>query len=441
MAHVPEVYSGEEHSEIEIPVDRLLRDGVVDVFPEIVKHDIFEFRFSPKRGLTFKAGRYIGIIPINEHVTIEVRPRVPIQNLERVLMRSGASLVGLAGFTRWFDSHKESSNALLDFIADALLKSIDEIRSLGLYKEYQRNELLSSHPRGRLEMFKFAKRSEIVPFDGRIHSSSYGRVIDNGVNQCILAALSTLSRKYIRLSSQKGSLAKLRQINLAANTFSSVSLDPARRFLKDPRVDRPELIPELRHYYRDAIRLSKLLLNGHGVSFSAVGSEFALSSLIIDMGLVFEGYVRNALSQKFNIEGFLVVDGNLGEDAGGGKRKLFEDDERPRIGKNVDVTPDILIVRKVGLDRKVELVIDAKYKIAAPRAGRSEINQVVTYAVRYKVNKAVIVMPYHAGTERGMRLIGAISGIDIYQYTFDLGAKEYEAEEALWASAIGDLCK
>ncbi|UTY57389.1 McrC family protein [Massilia sp. erpn] len=432
-------YSGEEHAEIAIPLEFLLKDGVLQVFPEILKHDIFEFRFNSKKGFVFKAGRYIGIIPINNKITIDVKPRVPLRNLERILIKSGSSLKALAGFSQWFNSHDESFDSLLDFFADSLISSIEKIRHFGLYKEYKQRNESSFHPKGRLNLFKYSQQEDLGKVLSKVDCSWYERTIDNALNRCILAALESLSKKYARISTQRGALSRLRQINIAASVFSGVALDHYGSFLKDKLIQYPEKIPSLRKYYAEALGVSKAILGNKGVSFSNAGSEFSLSSLIIDMGEVFEGYVRNVLIRGVHTVNATAVDGNLGEDAGGGRRKLFEEDGQARLGGNVNATPDILIIKTIEGKKTPRLVIDAKYKIASPSAGRAEINQVVTYAALYGVDTALIVMPYHKETIAGINYLGRVGDIAVYQYNFDLAANNMDEEEKKWIDTVVEL--
>lgn len=439
---ISKVYYGEEHGEILIPIADLLKNGKLDVFPEITKHDIFEFKFNAKTGLTFRAGRHVGLIPINPNVTIEVKPRVPLKNLERLFTKSGASLGALKGFTRWFDTHEKPFDALLDFLTDALLSSIKTIAHLGLYKEYQRRHKLTSYPKGRLDIVQHARQAIGSSMNTKIGCVWYERTIDNDLNRCVMAALESLAKKYSRLGGQKGALSRLREINIAASYFRGVTTDPSLGFLQEPMIQSPKLIPDLRSYYREAINLSKAILQNQGISLSRAGSEFSLSSLIIDMGAVFEGYVRNVLVEKFSLNGYKVADGNLSHDAGGACRKLFtDDDKRERLGRNVNATPDIVLLKTNNDALRAEIVIDAKYKIAAPAAQRSEINQVATYALAYGVRKAVLVMPYHKDTKAGLHYLGEIGSVHFYQYNYDLAAQRVDVEEELWAAAMIQLCK
>src|SRR5262245_16774791 len=82
----PKPYTGRSYDEIPVPLSDLMVGSEVQVFPDLVKN-CFTIRLSEKK-LIFAAGKYVGVIPINERVTIEVRPRVDTANLTRILSLS-----------------------------------------------------------------------------------------------------------------------------------------------------------------------------------------------------------------------------------------------------------------------------------------------------------------------------------------------------------------
>jgi hypothetical protein len=75
-----------------------------------------------------------------------------------------------------------------------------------------------------------------------------------------------------------------------------------------------------------------------------------------------------------------------------------------------------------------------KYK-AAP--SREDVNQIVTYAVRYRVTKVLLIC-VSTNSEGVLERIGTISGIEILCYSFSLPAANLDAEEANLVSAIRD---
>ncbi len=87
MSNGVTIYEGVEHEEIPIPYSVLLHEGKLDIF-ENLKGNFFRISLR-KSDLVFQAFGLVGIIPVNPRVSIDVRPRVPIGNLQRLLELSG----------------------------------------------------------------------------------------------------------------------------------------------------------------------------------------------------------------------------------------------------------------------------------------------------------------------------------------------------------------
>jgi 5-methylcytosine-specific restriction endonuclease McrBC regulatory subunit McrC len=345
----------------------------------------------------------------------------------------------LSGFTRRFESYERPFDGLLDILTDAFLEALEPIRNFGLYKEYERREALSTQPKGRLNLAKIAQRAFTSPYDLRIACSWYERVVDNAVNRCLLTTLELLAVKYLRLFRAKGALSRIKRINEAAGLFRGVSTESSFAFMSDIYVSDAAKLPALRSYYAEPLLLAKAIIQSQGVSLSSSGDEFSLSSLLVDMSTVFEAYLRNSLISEFSSGEVFVVDGNRREDIGGGARALFASDNRQRLGKIPMATPDMVVYKRDKDNAKVEIVIDAKYKLPDPVAEREDINQVVTYATAYGTQKALLVMPYHEGTKAGLWYVGRVGAVHVYQYNIDLAAVDGVAERKRWCAAIQAL--
>ena len=79
-----------EYEHIEIDPELWLGEGHETKFnSEIDGRDILRANF--KRGiLRLQATSYVGVIPLNEHVVLRVRPRVPIASLIRMVIENGS---------------------------------------------------------------------------------------------------------------------------------------------------------------------------------------------------------------------------------------------------------------------------------------------------------------------------------------------------------------
>lgn len=432
------VYTGNEHGKIDVPIERLMQNGDLNIFREIESQRIFTLRFSGKE-LEFYAGKYIGLIPINPYITIHVKPRVPVKNLAHHLRKSDSKFKDLPGLKRAFNRDATSIDTLLDTLADELLDAINSIRYFGLYKTYILKEERTFHPKGRINISALARSSSSSPFNESLACSWFDRTIDNGPNRCILAALESLSMKYSRLIGRQGVLSFLQRINTASRLFQGVTFDRAHHFFNDPIVEEPTKLPELRAYYKSALSISKIIIRNEGVSLFFTGTEFSMSSLIIDMADVFENYVRNVLKEKLLFENLFVKDGNIDESGGGGARNLFANETKSLPGKAKRATPDIVIFKNESSVQIPVVVVDAKYKLVSNGAERDDINQLVTYATIYGVNRAVIVMPAHSKAPRGHHYLGKVGPVYVYQFNFDLAANDTELEEEFWAATMREI--
>jgi 5-methylcytosine-specific restriction enzyme subunit McrC len=169
--------------------------------------------------------------------------------------------------------------------------------------------------------------------------------------------------------------------------------------------------------YREATELASLILQSRGVELPAAG-QVRLPSFLIDMAEVFESYLRNVMKTGL-LPICQVLDGNKE-----GARSLYDEKPLPLA------TPDIVFATSRG----VSLVVDVKYK-SAP--SREDVNQIVTYAVRYGIKK-VLVVCLSSATSGRMERLGTISGIEVHCYEFSLSAASLDTEEALLVSTVRD---
>jgi len=75
-------------------------------------------------------------------------------------------------------------------------------------------------------------------------------------------------------------------------------------------------------------------------------------------------------------------------------------------------------------------VIEVKNVPLKGESLREHINQVVTYGLAYRAKRVVIVHPRASAVQMsGLKLLGEIDHVTVYQYTFDLGADELDVED------------
>lgn len=380
--------------------------------------------------LRLKAGPVVGSIPLVPGVTIDVAPRVPIRNLAPILIRAGLAPDGLLEHFRSYSSSSVDLPSLVEILADAFVAEFDVIRARGTYRKYVARDLDTSFPRGRILVGRSIQRHMSRGYQHRVSASWHDRTTNHAVHQCLKFACETL---YWRLRSDPNGARqrkRLAGLSRCADDLRAVSADTSRSWLRDREVRDPSLLPASRSYYSRVIPVARFVAISTGAELlGSDGAEF-LPSLLVNMETTFEVYVRNILRSKLQRPECAVLDGRI-QPPSGGRRRLFDEAE-----SRYSASPDIVIRRRNG---EIPLIADTKYKAPHAAADRSDVNQVITYAVAYRTNAAVIISPALGAAQAGLRQFGSIGPQRFYEYKIDLAADDLDAEEDRVATAIRSL--
>ncbi len=417
-----------EYGQVPVSYDDLFVNGKLDLYPEVVGKKFFSF-YLQKDNLIFQAGGYVGLIPINDRVVLDVRPRVPVRNLERLLQLTSQTPVALS-YVREYATLLAPNPSLLDILARELLAGLSQIEAHGLQKEYLRQTADTSFPRGRFLIGETVQRHLAL---GRTHAAAvswFEHSPDTGVNRCLKYAIWLLAQRYRALTFRKGQAAIAAELNRAYQLFGRVSLDGSRSFLRDALVTDPSRIPALRAYYEPLVRLAVTIIENRGISFERRGAGLMLPSMVFDFDLVFEKYVRRVLEVQLAGSGIRALDGNLGAPVGA-RKPLFDVSARDEPAK-----PDVVL--KPEDSDECLVVLDGKYK-PVDYPDRSDIEQAIGYGFSYRCRDVVLVHPKKDGGAPGMRPIGTMQGYRFHQYVIDLAAEDPEAEEKRFADSVRGL--
>jgi len=182
-------------------------------------------------------------------------------------------------------------------------------------------------------------------------------------------------------------------------------------------------LPQYHEHYVDALLLAELIVGEKGLAIRDPEGQTVLPTILIDMETIFENYARQLLADHFAIRGGMdVLNGNK-FGTGGARTRMF-DAHRPGL-KNPDMTPDIVLTD----EQVTALVIDVKYKPQKEIPDRSDLNQVFTYAIKYKCKRVMILYPTRGTTEKPVQFVGTIGNVDLYTAHIDLIADGIEVEE------------
>jgi len=186
---------------------------------------------------------------------------------------------------------------------------------------------------------------------------------------------------------------------------------------------------------RAPVNLATTIIRDRGITF-ADERDVLMPSLLINMEKVFEAYLRNVLRLRLPAlaSSVQVLDGTRGGSEGA-KKLLFDKVPSP------DAEPDIVIRHPTPPDEtpSTAVILDVKYKKLSGLPDRADINQVVTYAVSYRSPSVVLIHPWTLKNTHGLRRIGVMDQIELYQYAFNLGADDLDAEEMTFSSAMAGI--
>lgn len=427
MARVgPRVIPCEEHADIDIDIKSLLDDeGRLELNPELESKDYFRVRLSSGR-LWLRSAGFVGHIPLTKNTAVHVTPRVPVENLERVLEISGAPRLVLAT-ARGYATNSSWNDSVLEIYARALIAHVGQILERGLMREYRRREDESSFPRGRIELTATVQRFAARGIHHKAEVAWFERVTDTAANRCLKYAIWALAIRFRELGRTFGDDRPIfNALNALYGRFDGVELDASRRFLKDPLVAGRTMLPTSRAYYADALGIATAIAERKGITIDSPGGTLSLPSTVIDMNAVFEGFVRNSLQTAFRRRGsdWTVVDGNKQG------KPLFDHGSKRRA------TPDVLLE----VPGQAPIILEVKNVPTRGQSERDAVNQALAYAVSFRSDHAILVHPRSSANQpAGLQHQGHIAGIDLHQYRVDLAAADLDAEGDRLADRVYEL--
>lgn len=414
-----------EWEELEIPTENLFVGGRMQLYDNISGSKYLKVYIKSNR-VVFTATHFIGHIPLNDHIALNVLPRFDVSNLTRLLRIAQHCPLPLEGYVRLYLADKEHLPSLFDELAAVFIYALEEVVHTGLLTTYARMVEDTSFPRGRLLVRSTVRRHHARGMPYRATATWYERTLDNAPNQLLKYTMWLLDRRFGAGTPRKG-IPKLRTtLNRYYRVFRNVRLDHSLGFLRDPRLVEPERLPFNRGYYAHALQLAALLVRERSLDLGKPGGAIRAPSMLVDLQEAFEAYLRNGLAAEFARRGasLLVLNGNA--DPPAGARKGLFDDPESRLA-----TPDILIqTQSTG---RASVLVEIKYK---DRADRTDLNQAIAYGVSYRCPVVILAHARETGGDRAhLRFEGAIGEMRVFTYAFDL-AGDLEQEERLFADAV-----
>ncbi|MCZ4579426.1 hypothetical protein O4158_10090 [Gordonia amicalis] len=431
-----------EYAEIPVsPSDLLDDDGTLRVADGVLNRYV-DVDFADGR-LRVRARGVSGVFALTDQVSVQVRPRFPLTNLTHMVSVCGYVPTALPAM-RTYRATEQREEWMLDVVTDAFLVAVEEIEERGLLRTYRRRVEGSSYPHGRIETSATIHRYASRGIDHKLTHSWFEKTSDNPANRCVRAAAMHLHREHTSRQLIAGARERISRLGNALRLLDEVADDHRRCFLDDSLVRGAAELPEARGYYRPALNLAVAALSGHGLDLDADSGAMSVGSLLIKTEDLFEEFVRLSLQRAFESKsGLSVLDGNLEP----GRRPLYEKIADEKVGTlpshsgvsggtRPNATPDVLLMND---DGTFPIVADVKYTNVTRHADRSELEQVMTYGVRYRSPVVLTIHPRRHNADGGLVVSGNIGDILVAQYRVDLAADDLDAEMIAMAQSLEAL--
>lgn len=423
------ILRAEERQEINISISEVVREGgKLNILPYVKKY--FSIDYKPKNDkLTLFAGGFIGLIPINNELAIEIFPKFSIANLTRIVTIAEDRFNTLSFFSKKYKESDFSNSVVFEFMAECLSNELETLEMEGMLKEFLLKKENTHKIRGRIDINSSIKALWSHGNFNKASISYYDFTVDNPFNRLIKMTLKFCIEELTLISSAKESLRE--SLIKYYSMFEMVSLDKNLQSMdKVFNEIENDKIPMLRSYYTNICEICRLILNKSGVDFNKDGDDLELSSFTLDMSSIFEKYLLNSI--RFHRAIFpasvTILDGNKE-----GRKKFFN---LPGIGKG-DAKPDIIL--KDGDTCKI--IADAKYK---PKSKESDRYQVISHALSYDAKIAVLILPKEESySGESLVKIGGVGDtykLELYEYYYNLSSNDLVEEEKAFSTKMLSLC-
>jgi len=412
-----------ERSSIDLPLSDLLHDGgKLKLRADLLGKGLVEVKQSGN-ALKLQINGIVGRIPITDRLTLDVKPKFPVSNLNRMIYASRGELTNPFFLDRPYQKIRTR-----DYLPVPLIRSfsaaIRELIGFGLYREYQR-ETVSGSPKPRINFIKTQQRywSRLNPTMAVMERFRFTN--DNVPNQVIKLAANkalSISKGSSHLSQCVPVLAEgLRQLE-NVKSLNQASLVQELRYIHS-------MVPSTRRDYARALEQALEIIRHVDISLDTSRDGMSLESYVISLDDVFEQYIRSVISELPDI-GFgrvATVDGNLKRH----QKKLFIDNRR------YEIKPDLIVKDSRG----VRIIGDVKYKIKPKEEDRY---QIISHSLSYEATRAILIYPKLpsakvSGLQR-LGFIGVKKALEVFEYYFDLD-NNLDVEEAALRSILSNLLK
>lgn len=364
-----------------------------------------------KNYVRLQAQSYIGYIPFYKDFVLVVEPKIYFDDFLRILLTADENIQYLS-YNLLHNTNKPVSNNIYDLMLYSFIEKIEFLKRDGFIKTAIENVHNSSSIKGKMLVKENILYNNIRQRMELAYCKNFDITINNQINQALKFTIWRILNLNILTKEARDKLINFYRLMDKVDLYLNSN---HVKILKEALYGK--LIPNTRRYYKDIIALCLFFLAEY-VCFNN-DMKLKLQTFLIDMNIVFENYIRNALNNKilFSNNDLTIINGNFEA------KPLFDN-------TNIyNITPDILVKKS----NKVCLIMDTKYK---PKVGREDLWQIITYAVSYDVATGILIYPKTNGSPPLETFI--INNKTIYIFRFDL-SKLDEEENRLKDFTIGLL--
>lgn len=422
------IEQAEERKEINIQISDIVQEGgILNIFPSVKK--FFSIDYKPRNDkLSLVAGGFIGLIPINSNLAIEIRPKFSLSNLTRMVAVAEDNFNTLSFFSKKYKKSGTPNNISVEFMVECFINELQTLDSEGLFKDYITKQDQTNKIRGRININNSIKLLWSHGHFNKVDITYFDFTTDNIFNRLIKFTLKFCIEELQYIDSSRHDLIDL--LIEYYSMFDSVQYDNNIRCYDEVFTTiENDKITELRNYYVNICEICRLIIKRTGINFDVGGDDIKLNSFTLDMATTFEKYLLNSLRLNRDVfsENTVILNGNTE-----GRKKFYN---QPSHGKG-DAKPDIII--KEG--DVYQIIADAKYKV---RTKDSDRYQVISHALSYGAKIAVLILPMD-DKYNGIQLvkIGDVGNeyqIDVYEYYFDLSNYDLTKEEKILSQSLSTL--
>ena len=341
-----------EHEQLSLPIEELIAGGRIALDPRVAQRGYLDVAISGGR-IGLRTTRFVGLIPLTSDVAVRVTPKIPGTVLSELIIRSGSVPSIIVDFGRGYLPSFNIPADVLSLLIPSFQRGVETIVSRGLMKRYV-SQPFPPPWKGKLALADTIRRYRAR---GLRHKASFEyttlsyHLIEN---VALREALEDCSRFVTKDKRAKEALHAIKELRPA---FDNIPRWEGRiADLLRHLADRATRVPANYAYYDAPLWVAYSILQQKVPAPEAQGYA-KLDSLIVDVALAFESFVRETLKRGAIEFLWRVDDGNKSP------TPLF------LTTNKYAVHPDAVVQR----DGKKPVVIEVKYKIGPKENDRYEL--------------------------------------------------------------------